>query len=112
MLSLACIPPLGPPQLPTRTVAQKKTDGIMSTFDPTAGLLAIHIGEARALVGSLDRPERDVLRQIVAGNSMLRISVHVECPLEDIVKIKAGIMRKLEANTTADLVRMGIYADV
>ena len=51
-----------------------------------------------------------MLDLIVDGYSLMKIADDLGLPLEETVRTKAGLMRKLEATTTADLVRIGLYA--
>jgi len=78
----------------------------------TAGAAeACHL-EAKKRVAELEPREREVLECIVGGYSLIRVAGELGVSLEDAVRLKASLMRKLGANVTADLVRIGIYAQV
>lgn len=62
-------------------------------------------------MASLTEIEREVLRGIVAGCSARQIAIDLDLPVADVGKHKASLLRKLNSASTADLVRVGIYAD-
>ena len=68
--------------------------------------------EAQELVAALEPDERQALRSIVDGCSLIRIAGQLGVSLEDAVRMKASLMNKLGASATADLVRIGVYARV
>lgn len=71
---------------------------------------AFPVRQARALVGALDTAERELLASIVAGQSLIMAAGLLGLSLENTVRLKAKLMRKLGASQTADLVRVGLYA--
>lgn len=46
----------------------------------------------------------------MGGYSLVKIAHELGLSLEESVLLKASLMRKLEATTSADLVRIGLYA--
>lgn len=68
--------------------------------------------EAEERVATLETDERRALELIVAGHSLVGTAGQLGVTLEDAVRLKASLMRKLGANATADLVRIGIWAQV
>jgi FixJ family two-component response regulator len=66
--------------------------------------------KAVGLVAGLGALERRMLEFIVDGFSLVQIAGELGQSLEDAVRMKARLLNKLEATTTADLVRIGIYA--
>ena len=65
---------------------------------------------AADLVARVSSSERRVLDLIVDGHSLIKIADELALSLEEMVLIKTALLRKLEAKTTADLVRIGLYA--
>lgn len=47
---------------------------------------------------------------VVKGYSLSNATAELGFTLEDAVRLKASLMEKLRTKTTADLVRLGIYA--
>lgn len=68
--------------------------------------------EAKELVAELEPRERQILASIVGGYSLIRVAGELGVSLEDAIRLKASLMSKLGANVTADLVRIGIHAQV
>ena len=62
------------------------------------------------LVARVNSHEHRVLDLIVDGYSLIKIAGELGLSLEETLLMKAALMRKLEATTTADLVRIGLYA--
>lgn len=65
---------------------------------------------ARRLVGILDATELQILHCLVRGMSVKGTAVLTGIQLEDVVRSKASMMKKLKAKRTADAVRIGLYA--
>lgn len=61
-------------------------------------------------VAQLEPNERRALERIVDGYSLVKIAGDLGVDLEEAVRLKAFLLRKLGAMTTADLVRIGLYA--
>lgn len=76
----------------------------------TAGTEEALYLDAQRQVAGLESREREVLESIVEGHSLIRIAGQLGVSQEDAVRLKASLMSKLGANVTADLVRIGIYA--
>lgn len=83
----------------------------ISKPDPSTAALAHWRTYARGIASSLDDMEQEILREIVAGSSLKQIALKLDLQLAQVEMQKASLMRKLNATTTADLVRVGIYAD-
>lgn len=66
--------------------------------------------EARRLVERLDPLETRFLALVCEGCSLVRASADLSLSLEATALLKATVMRKLGATRTADLVRVGLYA--
>jgi len=66
--------------------------------------------EARRLVAALDPEERRVLTDLVHGKSLQAIAADLGIFQFDAEAAKSKLLRKLNAATTADLIRIGIYA--
>jgi FixJ family two-component response regulator len=56
--------------------------------------------------------EQEILREIVAGSSLKQVALKLDLQLAQVETQRASLMRKLNATTTADLVRVGIYAEL
>jgi len=67
---------------------------------------------ARRLVGTLDTTELQVLRCLVNGMANKDIAVATGSSIEDVERVRATMMKKLNAMRTADAVRIGLYAGV
>jgi FixJ family two-component response regulator len=67
-------------------------------------------GKASGLIDGLGSDEHRMLDLIVDGYSLIKIAGDLGLPLEETVRTKANLMKKLGATTTADLVRIGLYA--
>ncbi len=64
------------------------------------------------LVAGLASDERRVLKCIVEGYSLVKIASKLGVSLDEAARLKAQLMKQLGAKATADLVRVGIYAQV
>lgn len=80
---------------------------------PDASTAALAQGRAhdRGLTSSLDDTEQSILREIVAGSSLRQIALKLGLQLSQVETLRATLMEKLHASSTADLVRIGIYAE-
>jgi FixJ family two-component response regulator len=67
---------------------------------------------ARRLVGGLDAVEEQILRFIVRGLSDREIAAATSNDREIVGRFRASLMKKLNAKTAADAVRIGLYAEV
>jgi FixJ family two-component response regulator len=67
--------------------------------------------EARARLAALSDDERQVIRLMLAGKTNKAIAQELDFGLRTIELKRANIMRKMEADTFADLVRMILLAD-
>lgn len=68
--------------------------------------------DARDLTASLNELEHGVLREIVAGSSLQQIAMKFDLELAQVEIRKTSLLGKLNATSTADLVRIGIYAEL
>lgn len=68
--------------------------------------------EAAALVAALDDQETAVLRKILAGWGSEEIARDLAIGNEDFSALRAGLLAKLDARSTIDVIRIGIYAGV
>lgn len=66
--------------------------------------------KATSLVAALTEDERRMLRLIVDGYSLAEIAAQADRSLEEAILMKAELLHKLGVTTTADLVRIGLYA--
>jgi FixJ family two-component response regulator len=66
--------------------------------------------EARALARGLAANERLFLQHVLAGHSLMQCAGRLGLTAEEAARAKAGLMRKLNATQTADLVRIALYA--
>lgn len=66
--------------------------------------------EARRLVATLQPHEHKLLVWLVDGYSLSRAAAELGVSLEDAVRVRSSLMEKLGATITADVVRVGIYA--
>lgn len=67
---------------------------------------------ARRLVSTLDAAELQLLVCIVCGMSNREIATLMVIALESVERSRAVMRKKLNARTTADAVRVGLYAGV
>jgi two-component system, LuxR family, response regulator FixJ len=67
---------------------------------------------AKRLVGGLNVLELQILRCVVAGMSGRDIATAKGIGLAEAEDLRISMMRKLQARTTADAVRIGLLADV
>lgn len=65
---------------------------------------------ARALVDALSEDERVILRGILAGESQAAIASRLELERAEALALRQLLLRKLGASSTADAVRIAIYA--
>lgn len=66
--------------------------------------------QAERLVAALDEDELGLLRQIVGGWSKTESATHFNMTIHQLDKIRARLFAKLNAASTTDAVRIGIYA--
>lgn len=90
----------------------RKKGRTISLSDAKTATLAQCMREARSLTATLIETEHDILKGIVAGSSLKQIALKLGLSLAQAETQKASMMRKLNAASTADLVRVGIYADL
>ena len=64
------------------------------------------------MVANLSEIERKVLARIVEGESIKSLSRALSITSDAALKARDGLMEKLSARTTADLVRIGLLARV
>ena len=67
---------------------------------------------AKRLVGGLSAGERQILRCVVSGMSPRGIAAAKEISVAQVEDVRMSMMRKLQARTTADAVRIGLLAEV
>jgi FixJ family two-component response regulator len=65
---------------------------------------------AKRLVGTLSAPELQVLQCLVSGMSNKGIAVVAGLSMVDVERIRATTMNKLSAKSTADAIRVALYA--
>lgn len=68
--------------------------------------------QAKASVGQLTGREHDVLVSLLSGNSNKQIAAELELSPRTVEIYRKNVMRKLDARSTSDAVRIGIYADL
>ena len=68
--------------------------------------------QARDLVGTLDGEEVRILTYLVEGWGGRAIAAELEIELLEFEASKRQLLSKLNAESTSDLVRIGIYADL
>lgn len=68
--------------------------------------------EARSLVKQLTPREHDVLVSMLSGNSNKQIAAQLEVSPRTVEIYRRNVMRKFDARSTSDAVRIGIYADL
>ena len=66
---------------------------------------------ARVLVASLDPGEMQIVACLVRGMSVKAAAARTGLPVEGLDRQRASMMKKLNARRTADLVRIGVYAE-
>lgn len=62
-------------------------------------------------VASLTRREREVFLQVVAGRANREVAAELKLSAKTVEIHRAGVMRKMHAETFADLVRMAVVAE-
>lgn len=67
---------------------------------------------ARASVEQLTGREHDVLVSLLHGNSNKQIAAELDLSPRTVEIYRKNVMRKLDARSTSDAVRIGIYADL
>jgi DNA-binding CsgD family transcriptional regulator len=68
--------------------------------------------DAQRLLDSLNAEQRCVLDRIAKGYSLRSIAVELAVPESHIERLRSDLLRKFDARTTADLIRIRIYAGV
>ena len=68
--------------------------------------------EARNLVGQLTPREHDVLISLINGNSNKQIAAELSVSPRTVEIYRKNVMRKFDARSTSDAMRIGIYADL
>ena len=68
--------------------------------------------EAKASVGQLTGREHDVLVSLLHGNSNKQIAAALELSPRTVEIYRKNVMRKLDAKSASDAVRIGIYGDL
>lgn len=68
--------------------------------------------DARARVEQLTGREREVLVSLLDGNSNKQIAALLDLSPRTVEIYRKNVMRKLDARSTSDAVRIGIYADL
>jgi FixJ family two-component response regulator len=68
--------------------------------------------QAKGKVGQLTARERDVLELIVQGNSNKTIAIALDISPRTVEIHRSNMMRKLQASTTSDAVRIALYAGI
>ncbi|MCC9645163.1 PAS domain S-box protein [Rhodopirellula sp. JC740] len=75
-------------------------------------ILAKHASQARAKLKSLTSRERQVLAQIVDGQMNKVIANRLDISEKTVERHRSNLMKKLEAHSVAELVRISITAEV
>jgi FixJ family two-component response regulator len=92
-------------------ISAKSTRGCAIAYEAKiAGGTTASREAARQRVAQLVSNERRALQRIVDGYSLVKIAGDLGIELEEALRLKASLFRKLGAMTTADLVRVGLYA--
>ena len=65
-----------------------------------------------ARLAMLTEDEREVFRRLLAGHANKRIAVDLDIGLRTVELRRANIMRKMQATSLPDLVRMAILLDL
>jgi two-component system, LuxR family, response regulator FixJ len=68
--------------------------------------------EARSLVGQLTPREHDVLVSMLNGNSNKQIAAELSVSPRTVEIYRKNVMRKFDARSASEAVRIGIYADL
>ena len=68
--------------------------------------------EALRLIAHLSRQENQILAGLTNGRSITSIAAALSIALHEAEHARHVLMEKLSARTTADAVRIGIYANV
>lgn len=68
--------------------------------------------EAQRLVQSLEADERRIFTAIVHGSSLRAIAQESDISKPQAEAIRCEILRKMGVGTTADLIRIGVYAGI
>jgi FixJ family two-component response regulator len=68
--------------------------------------------ETAARLATLTENERDVFRRLLAGHANKRIATDLELGLRTVELRRANIMKKMQATSLPDLVRMAILIDL
>ena len=79
---------------------------------PLGVAVAVNEVIARLLIGALDHVETQVLACMVDGMSTRDSALLLGITLTHLDSVRASVMAKLNANTSADAVRIGLYAGV
>lgn len=79
---------------------------------PPKQKLAEDQAHARSLVQALGADEVQILNRLVAGWGSKEIASDLNLTLSAYEQRKQNVMTKLNAGSTSDLVRIGIYADL
>jgi DNA-binding NarL/FixJ family response regulator len=66
--------------------------------------------DALRRVASLTPEECDLLRGILGGHSAAALAAHLHCCPNKVEQVNVSLRMKLGAKTTADVVRIAIYA--
>jgi FixJ family two-component response regulator len=67
--------------------------------------------EAEARLGSLTEDELEVFRRLLAGHANKRIAADLDIGLRTVELRRSNIMKKMQATSLPDLVRMAILID-
>ena len=68
--------------------------------------------EAVCLVATLGHQEKQIIACLVSGHSITSIAASLSIDPHSAEHAKQSLMKKLSAGSTADVVRIGIYARV
>ena len=82
------------------------TSGIRNNFH----LLKQQIGAAQTAVGGLTGRQRQVLRGLLEGESNKQIARHLGISPRTVEIHRRCLLDRLEARTTADAIRIAVYA--
>ena len=61
-------------------------------------------------VADLTKSEREVLRRIASGATMKSIAADLEIEVRNVELLRARVMKKLDASTLAELIRIAVQA--
>jgi two-component system response regulator FixJ len=70
------------------------------------------LADVQSRLSTLNEDERDVLRRLLAGHANKRIANDLDIGLRTVELRRAKIMRKMQAASVSDLVRMAILLDM